>query len=129
MEIHVRAMIEYLYTLKYTEAEAKSSRKCSHGANEAHIFDDPQCKLWPFGLSIALHVLADKYDIASLAQDASARLKHLLDQSQNFWDDDLLVVKHAYHHSRPNDKMREVITGFAVAHVNRPCPGTLVGLQ
>lgn len=128
-EIHVRAMIGYLYNLNYTEAEGNPPDTCTHANDEAHVFDDPECILWPFGLSVAMHVLADKYGIEHLAQDASTRLKHLLGISKNSWGDDLRVVKHAYHQSRHNDRMRKVITGYVITRVNKPLQGEEVGVR
>lgn len=127
-EIHVRAMIEYLYTFQYHEAEGDDLELCiSHDPTEEHTYGmsfpgslSPSsavryyketvrgnftkqsclitqylsglrnadfalasgCKLWPFALSIAMHVLGDKYDIEGLTDYARTKVDQILRYSE-----------------------------------------------
>ena len=114
-EIHVEAMIEFFYTFSYDSAEDQGTRNmicmcCTELDDHTHSFMDVNCKLWPFGLSIAMHVLGDKYDIISLRQYACSRLEYFLrDRRVADWEDDMVVMEHAYLHSRPEDDLRKLV--------------------
>lgn len=112
-------MIMYLYHGCYEWLEIRTSRsgddlwKCwSHPEGGDHSFDTG-CKLWALGLSVGMHVLADKYDIGTLRQHACARLEELF-ADPNHEDDDIQAIRHAYRHSRPGDGIRELLSRVIV---------------
>lgn len=118
-EIHIRAMIEYLYTSEYLQTERDATHVCTHGDDVEHSLVDTSCRLWLFGVSVMMHVLADKYGVDHLSQYACARLDH---QLRGFWTSlhyylDLIIIKFAYHHSQPNDQLREAITQYVIDHI------------
>ena len=117
-ELHVRAMIEYLYTFGYTVVENSGPYEAvcpGHSRDEDHTLDQ-RCILWPLGLSVVMYTMADKYDIDNLKNHACARFKKIIITIPEIggWKIFLQAVKHAYHHSRPNDEMRNFITYLTV---------------
>ena len=83
-EIHIQAMLEFLYAFNYDRAEKEghSGKKCrSHTDTEAHVPGAPGCVLWPFGLSVAMYRIGDQYDIATLRNYASSRAHFMLTMS------------------------------------------------
>ena len=124
-EVHVEAMIEYLYTFNYKEAENALGRDCDdNGESHAHSFKDPECVLRVFALHIAMHVLGDKYDINSLRVYACSRLKtYLCHEFSIAYETDMMIMDHAYHHSRQSDELRKLIIEYIVEQVNRERAG------
>lgn len=122
-ETRVEAMIEFLYTQSYTNAEGKPDKQCGHDESHTHTFSDIECILWPFGLSIDMYVLADKYDIVSLRQYACSRLEYLLQRSptSSSWEEEMSVLEHAYQHSRPDEGLRQVVINYIVSKTENNC--------
>ena len=119
-ELHVEAMIEYLYTFNYDEAEPASDEDCVNDENHAHSFDDPRCALRIFALQIAMYVLGDKYDVNSLMLYACSRLRtHLHSELDMTYEIIMMVMDHAYHHSRLGDELRKVVIEYIVEYINR----------
>ena len=120
-EVHMKAMIEYLYTFNYKEAENELGRDCDdNDESHAHSFKDPECVLRVFALHIAMHVLGDKYDINSLRVYACSRLKtYLRHEFSITHESDMMIMDHAYHHSRPSDELRQIVIEYIVEQVNR----------
>ena len=115
-ERHVEAMIEFFYNFSYDSAEDQKTHEmlckcCTKLDDHTHSFTDVNCKLWPLGLSIAMHVLGDKYDIISLRQYACSRLEYLLRHRCTKVDseNEMVVMEHAYLHSRPEDDLRKFV--------------------
>lgn len=117
-ERHVEAMIEFFYNFNYQSAENNQKPVClwCHQLDDhTHSFLDVKCDLWPFGLSIAMHVLGDKYDIISLRQYACSNLESLLRKRHGVnWEEDMLVMEHAYLHSRPEDDLRKFVKKWII---------------
>ena len=121
-EAYVQAMIEFLYTSSYVNAEGKlDEEECCCNDHNAHSFNDTTCIMWALRLSVGMYVLADKYDITSLRQHTRSRLEYLFENKASClkWEQEMSVLEHAYQHSRHGDELREFIIKYIVKKTER----------
>ena len=122
-------MIEYFYTAKYLDPDLNSKivmareECCDHAADVECSFNLNDCCLQPFGIAIAMHVLADKYMIPGLKKHSCAHLEGLFSRIELWrWELDVAVWKMAYEHSRNSDDLRKLVLNRvheALSRVNR----------
>ena len=110
-------MIEYFYTGSYTinnipELKNDVDRsRCDHEKDDAeHSCLNPTCFLWPFGFSILMWALGDKYDIAGLMMYSCKRLDELNDLDKvRKWDHQFDIWETAYQKSRAECSLRKTL--------------------
>ena len=104
-------MLDYLYTGEYImpTLQTLGNRECNHDGPK-HASGIETCYLYPFGFSISMYALGDKYDIAGLRTSSSAHLKEMLDSTDLSLDAYIDVWESAYQSSHGKDELREVIT-------------------
>ena len=110
-------MIEYFYKGSYTlnripEFENDTDRsRCDHEKDtQEHSCLDPTCFLWPFGFTILMWALGDKYDITGLRAYSCNKLDSLNDLDKvRKWIHQFDVWETAYQKSRSDCSLRETL--------------------
>ena len=107
-------MIEYFYKGSYTVNKIPDFKndedrlKCDHEKDDPdHGCLDPTCFLWPFGLTILMWVLGDKYDIPGLRAYSCTKLDELNVRRKGCHQFDVWEV--AYQKSRPDCGLRKTL--------------------
>ena len=109
----MKAMVTFLYKRSFFESEDfqfPPILSCNHPSTpDLHSIDDRHCVLQAASYVIAMHKLADKYDIPSLMDYCCKMLKHLLSSLTLSTSIHLKIVRLVYKYTRPGHKMRELI--------------------
>lgn len=85
--------------------------KCDHEEeNPDHSCLEPTCFLWPFGFTILMWALGDKYDIPGLRKYSCDKLDELNDLDKvRKWGDQFDVWETAYEKSRADCSLRTTV--------------------
>lgn len=114
-------MVDFFYKRSYNAVEGPLKLACDHEHTDvSHGFGNGQCALWAPGLTIAMHTLADKYDIPALMDYTCTRLEWLLRQIRlPSREDDLRVIGMVYQHTRSSHEMRRMVTTYLISQIKR----------
>jgi len=96
-----------MYTLQWEETPFVKT--CNHhDDDQGHSYKIKQCRLYPAKLTIAMHVLAEKYDMQGLkdvcvARFTASNFKKLTPEEQ------LILTEEVYNNTRDTDRLRELV--------------------
>lgn len=104
-----------MYTLQWEETPFVNT--CNHDDDEqGHSYKMKQCRLYPAKLSIAMHVLAEKYDMQGLKNVCVARFT-----ASNFKklrpDEQLILIEDVYNNTRDTDRLRKLVRIPTIDHI------------
>lgn len=106
-------MIDYMYTLDWGETPPVET--CDHGDQE-HSHETKQCRLYAAKLCIAMHVLAEKYDMQGLKKLCVARFE-VSGWSKLESDEILNLTEDVYNNTRESDELRRVVRELALSDI------------
>lgn len=104
-----------MYTLQWEETPFV--KNCNHDDDDqGHSYKTKQCRLYSAKLAIAMHVLAEKYDMQGLkdlcaAQFTASNFKTFRPEEQ------LILTEDVYNNTRDTDRLRELVRTPMISYI------------
>ena len=120
--------MKFMYDGCYLEIEGKPEGD----RQDANIdCNDPECYLWPIGLSLSIHQIADKYGIDALTQVALQRLRTLFSMKLRALDDRWIIAEEVFSREGVRHEVLELTKDFLIGKLDnhssyedlQACPG------
>ena len=100
-----------LFQASETDIYEGEQKNCDgHPEDKEHTCAQRTCYLRPFGFTISMFTMGEKYDAPGLKTYSCERLEYLLGlQKVRTWPEYIAIWDLAYQHSRPPDELRKVL--------------------
>lgn len=107
--------MKFMYDGCYLEFEGKPE---GHRQDADIDCNDPECYLWPIGLSRSMHQIADKYGIDALMQVALQRLRTLFSMKLRNLNDRWIIAEEVFSREGVRDEVLELTKDFLIGKLD-----------
>lgn len=104
-----------MYDGCYLELEGKPG---SHRQDADGDCNDPECYLWPVGLSLSMHQIADKYGVDALMRVALQRLKTLFSMKLRNLNDRWIIAEEVFSREGVRNEVLELTKDFLIGKLD-----------